>query len=170
MSGFNGDTKIIYSKVNHQTFMKSILFKDAFELLQKEENIEIFINNPYNLKRFWTSTGFKCSVASDWVEFVIEDFCNRVAWTKFKVTADHLLPILRNDILLDLPASYIKPNDKLLFDVSLYTMCEIDCSEILPLTIKDVIHSNNEEKCYTANISDKENPYFVLANGLISHK
>lgn len=170
MSGFNGDTKIIYSKVNHQTFMKSILFKDAFELLGKEENIEIFVNNLNNLNRVWTLTGFNCSVSKEWVEFVIEDFCNRAAWTKFKVTADHLLPILRNDILLDLPAQHLKPGDKLLFDVSLYTMCEIDCSEILPLTIKEIIYSNNEEECYTANISDKDNPYFVLANGLISHK
>ena len=170
MSGFNGDTKIIYSKVNQQTFMKSILFKDAFELLQKEENIEIFVNNPNNLKRMWTLTGFESSISKEWVEFIIEDFCNRAAWTKFKVTSDHLLPILRENILSDLLIQDVKPGDKLLFDVSLYTMCEIDCSEILPLTIKEIIYSNNEEKCYTANISNKENPYFVLSNGLISHK
>lgn len=170
MSGFNGDTKIIYSKVNHQTFMKSIIFKNAFDLLAKEENIEIFTHNPYNLKREWKVTEFECSVSKEWVEFVIEDFCNRAVWTKFKITSDHLLPVLRESILLDLPAKYIKKGDKLLFDVSLYTMCEIDCSDILHLTVNDVIYSNNEEKCYTAKVIDEESPYFVLANGLIVHK
>ena len=170
MSGFNGDTKIIYSKVNHQTFMKSIIFKDAFDLLVKEENIEIFTHNPYNLKRDWKVTEFESFISKEWVEFIIEDFCNRAAWTKFKVTSDHLLPILREDILLDLPAKYIKKYDKLLFDVSLYTVCEIDCSDILHLTVNDVIYSNNEEKCYTAKVIDEECPYFVLANGLIVHK
>lgn len=170
MSGFNGDTKIIYSKVNQQTFMKSILFKDAFDLLAREENIEIFTHNPYNLKRDWKVTEFECSVSKEWVEFVIEDFCNRAAWTKFKVTSDHLLPVLRDNILSDLLIQDVKPGDKLLFDVSLYTMCEIDCSDILHLTINDVIYSNNEEKSYTAKVVDEESPYFVLANGLIVYK
>ena len=170
MDGFNGDTKIIYSIANNNVFIKSLNFKDAFDKLVGKNDIEVFINNPYNGTRIWNLTKFYSFLSQEWFEFVIEGLCDRANWTKFKLTPNQTLPVLRDNILSDLPTRSIKPGDKLLFDASLYTMSEYDFSQIMPLTVKETVYKRYTENCYSAKVLNEENPYFVLANGLITHR
>ena len=85
------------------------------------------------------------------------------SFVSIKVTPDHVLPILRDDKVLDLKAKDITEDDLLLFDAR--------CWQYAPKYKKDRIFTgficNIEKDCF--NITEDSSPYFNLFNGLITH-
>ena len=166
---FDGKTRLMYSEPGSKYFERCISFKEAFDKYGESE-IEVLSYNPHTRLREWKRANLIKTNTSEWNELKLEGFDNRADWTKFKVTSDHVLPVNRDGNIIDLPVSEIIPGDKLLFDKAQFTLSETDFEEIIELTvIEKIISDSDNTDCYCVKIKDESNPYFVLANGLITH-
>ena len=166
---FDGKTRLMCSEPGSKYFEKCISFKDAFDKYGESE-IEVLSYNPHTRLREWKRANLIKTNTSEWNEFKLEGFDNRANWTKFKTTSDHVLPINRDGNIIDLPVSEIIPGDKLLFDKAQFTLSETDFEEIIELVVVEKIVSKSDNSdCYCVRVKDESNPYFVLANGLITH-
>lgn len=163
---FEGDVRMMYSKDGDNHFEKCEPIKDAYEK-NIGKVIKVLGYNPYTLKREWVRGKFIKTTSSELYKIVLKD--RSCDWTYMTVTADHIFPILRNGKTIDIEARYLTKTDKMLADRAQWNLSEDDYSEISYVDIQSIERIDDKIDVYCVELEDKESPYFVLSNGIITH-
>ena len=162
---FDKSTRIMYSTPNSNNFIKCAEIGEVYEE-HKDDIIEVLGYNPYTNKRKWVKGKFvkyKCN------ELYKLTFKDRADWTTITATHDHLFPISINGIYVDTYTSNLKVGDKLLADKAQWNLSTEDEKEIIEVEIASIEKITEEQDVYCVELLDKNSPYFVLSNGIITH-
>lgn len=162
---FDGDTRIMYSKVGASTFEKCEKISEVYDKC-KDNVIEVLSYNPYNNIRKWAKAKLIKTKATDLYKLT---FNNRAKQTEIIATHDHIFPILKNGNYVDVKTCGLEIGDKLLFDKAQWELDDKDYSEIIEVEIKNIERFYKEQDVFCLEMEDIESPYFVLSNGLITH-
>lgn len=154
---FDGDTRI---SINQDSVELSIKMSELYDKY-KDKEIEVFGHNPYNKEIKLKKARVIRRKTKVWYDINAKDF---IGGTSFRLTPDHILPVVRDGQLMDVMVKDLHLGDKLLKKAS---VCDKDYKEIEIYSIH--IEKADEDYCYCVEIEDEENQYFVLTNGLITH-
>ncbi len=159
---FDGKTRVSF---NDNGIEKSLTFSELYKKFGNKE-ISVYSQNPHT-----NFIGIKKgkvirTTASQWYSLKCEGEDLMI-----KLTEDHILPVLRDKRIVDVPVKDIVLGDKLLFN-SQTNYGTIAPNEPL-MAVREITEIKNEKAngdyCYCVEIEDEENPYFILSNGLITH-
>jgi anaerobic ribonucleoside-triphosphate reductase len=162
---FDKDTRIMYSVLGSEFYEKAVPIKDAYEK-HKDETIEVLEYNPYTKTRQWTKAKFVKAESSDLYKFT---FDGRADWTTITATHDHIFPVSTPEGYKDIKAEDIKVGDKLIADKAVWTLCEEDFEELIEIEVKSIEKVSEKQEVYCIKMENEDSPYFVLANGIVSH-
>lgn len=162
---FDKDTRIMYSVPGSGFYEKSVPIKDAYEK-HRDETIEVLEYNPYTKTRQWTKAKFVKSESSDLYKFT---FDGRADWTTIIATHDHIFPVSTPEGYKDIKAEDIKVGDKLIADKATWTLCKEDFEELIEIRVKSIERISEKQEVYCIKMENENSPYFVLANGIVSH-
>jgi ribonucleoside-triphosphate reductase len=85
------------------------------------------------------------------------------------VTHDHIFPLLIDDEYHDVEAKYLKVGDKLAADDAQWNLLNDDKENIINVEIASIEHIEDKTDVYCIQLENEDSPYFVLANGIITH-
>lgn len=163
---FDKDTRIMYSLKGSSQYEKCIPIGEAFDK-DHDKEIDVLGFNPYTKKREWVSGRFVKANSNNLYKIT---FKGRSDWTDIIATSDHIFPILKDGIVRDVRVEDLKPSDVLLADKSQWDLDERDTNEILYVEIGSIEKLEcNSTEVYCVELEDHTSPYFVLANGIITH-
>ena len=163
---FDKDTRIMYSLKGSSRYEKCISIGEAFDK-DHDKGIEVLGFNPYTKKREWVSGKFVKANSNNLYKIT---FKGRADWTDIRATSDHIFPILKDGIVRDVRVEDLKPSDVLLADKSQWDLDERDTNEIIYVEIGYIEKLEcNSTEVYCIELEDSNSPYFVLANGIITH-
>lgn len=154
---FDGDTRI---SINQDSVELSIKMSELYDKY-KDKEIEVFGHNPYNKEIKLKKARVIRRKTKVWYDINAKDF---IGGSSFRLTPDHILPVVRDGQLMDVMVKDLHLGDKLLKKVS---VCDKDYKEIEIYSIH--AEKVDEDYCYCIEIEDEQNQYFVLTNGLITH-
>lgn len=154
---FDGDTRI---SINQDSVELSIKMSELYDKY-KDKEIEVFGHNPYNKEIKLKKARVIRRKTKVWYDINAKDF---IGGSSFRLTPDHILPVVRDGQLMDVMVKDLHLGDKLLKKVS---VCDKDYKEIEIYSIHT--EKVDEDYCYCIEIEDEQNQYFVLTNGLITH-
>ena len=163
---FDKDIRIMYSLKGSSRYEKCIPIGEAFDKdYDKEINVLGF--NPYTKKREWVSGKFVKANSNNLYKITFKD---RADWANIIATSDHIFPILRNGEVKDINVEHLNLSDKLLADKNQWNLCDEDSNEISYIEIESIEKiSNKSTEVYCVELDNSNSPYFVLANGIITH-
>ena len=162
---FDKNTRIMYSTLGSGIFEKAVPIKDAYEK-HKDETVEVLEYNPYTKTRHWAKARFIKAESDNLYKFTFE---NRSDWTAIIATHDHIFPVNTIEGYKDIKAEEIKVGDKLLADKSVWTLSEEDFEELIEIEVKSIEKISEKQEVYCLKMEDEKSPYFVLANGIVTH-
>lgn len=152
---FSGDEKISYLVHDNNcqpegVFSKhNVRIEDAYD--EDHDNlISILSPNPKNIEDVSYRKG----------RLIKTETNSWVVINGIKMTPDHILPIVRDNNLIDAQTRHINVGDKLIY----FKNGKIEEAEV---RTKELILCESPEPCYCVEVVS--NPYFVLDNNLITH-
>lgn len=163
---FGGYTKVKYSVDGGKSY--SILPFEVAYAKDKDEHITIQGFNPYtNEVKLVTGKFVKASSSELYKITSIDGMHGR----SMIVTHDHLFPTLVNNTIFDVEAKNLRVGDKLLVDMNFIDRNLIDevDNEVSYAPIISIEKIESETEVYCVELDDRNSPYFVLANGIITH-
>lgn len=160
---FDGDTRVMYS-TDKDTFEKCEPISEAFAK-HNNETVDVLSFNPYTNKREWSKAKFVKATSDELYKIGFE----RPEWTEITATHDHIFTISINGEYKDVKVSELKVGDKLIADKAQWELSHEDYNEIIEVEIKTIEKIEGKQDVYCFEMEDIESPYFVLANGLITH-
>ena len=163
---FDKDTRIMYAINNDNHFEKCEPIGEAYNK-HKDDKIEVLGFNPYTGDRKWVSGKFVKAHSSNLYKIMFKD---RADWTSIIATHDHVFPVLTsNGCIIDVEADSLTINSKLLADKAQWNLEFEDSNEIVPVEIESIEKIEIPTDVYCIELDDHNSPYFVLANGIITH-
>lgn len=159
---FDGGTRISYSLVGKYVYEKNVTFEDAYNK-HKDESIEILGFNPYTNERKYVTGKLIKTNTTGLYNITLEG--NKV----ITCTHDHIFPVFDGVEVRDKYARDIALSDKLLVDRSIWDSNNDNYTKISFIKIESIEKSNVESDVYCIELDNKESPYFVLANGVVTH-
>ena len=160
---FGEDVRIMYS-TDSKHFEKCEKIGEAYRK-HSNEIIEVLSHNPYTLERSWSKAKFVKASSKHLYKISL----GRTNWTEMIVTHDHIFPIKRNDKIIDVKASELTETDELLVDKAQWNLEINDYLGISFIPIKSIEKIKEETDVYCLEMINKNSPYFVLSNGVITH-
>ena len=160
---FDTKTRVMYS-VDDKSYERCEEIGVAYDK-HKDESVEVLGYNPYTNKRKWVKGRFVKASSDNLFRLSFD----RADWTDVVATHDHIFPILTENGYKDICVEDIKVGDKLLADKAQWNLTEEDCREIITVEVKSIAKIEEKQDVYCFELEDKESPYFVLANGIITH-
>ena len=163
---FDRDVRIMYSLKGSSSYEKCISIGEAYDK-DHDKEIEVLGFNPYTNERKWVSGKFVKASSSNMYKITLND---RAVWTDVIATSDHILPILRDGEVKDITVADLRLSDKLLADKAQWYLDAEDYSDLEYVTIDSIVKINDKPtEVYCIELDDSTSPYFVLANGIITH-
>ena len=154
---FNGDTRVsLYVDGVEKSYTMEEIYKEC-----AGKKVEVFGHNPYNGKIEPKSARVIRRKTEIWYEINRKDF---IGDFEFKMTPDHILPVVRDGELIDLMVKDIHLGDKILQKEQIRDTVYKEI-EVKSISVERV----DEDYCYCVEIDDTDNQYFVLTNGVITH-
>lgn len=163
---FNKDTNIMYSIKGSSRFEKCMPIGEAFKR-DSDKQIEVLGFNPYTRERKWVSGKFVKASSNGLYKIKLKD--DRADWVTMVATHDHIFPVYSDNKIKDVYTKDLQLTDKLLADKSHYDLDSEDCNEIKFIEIESIEKVSSSEDVYCITLDDFTSPYFVLANGIITH-
>lgn len=162
---FDKDTKIMYS-TNEKHFEKCESIGEAYKK-HVNNKVDVLGYNPYTGDRKWVCGKFVKASANELYKIKLKD--DRPDWVTMITTHDHVFPVYRDNQIKDVCVKDLQLTDKLLADKSQYDLDSEDNSEIKFIEIDSIEKMESNEDVYCITLDDVTSPYFVLANGIITH-
>ena len=163
---FDKDTMIMYAVNGDNHFEKCESIGEAYNKY-KDDKIEVLGFNPYTGDRKWVSGKFIKAHSSDLYKITFKD---RASWTSVIATHDHAFPVLTsNGYIVDVEANSLTANSKLLADKAQFNLDSEDSNEMIQVEIESIEKIENPTEVYCIELDNHNSPYFVLANGVITH-
>ena len=163
---FDKDTRIMYAVNGNKSFEKCEPIGEAYNK-HKEDKIEVLGFNPYTGIRKWVTGKFVKAYSSDLYKITFKD---RLDWTSVIVTHDHIFPVITsNNLVIDVEAKNLTVKSKLLADKAQWNLEFEDSNEMVPVKIESIEKIDDPTDVYCIELDDHNSPYFVLANGVITH-
>lgn len=159
---FDGSTRISYSLVGKYVYEKNVTFEDAYSK-HKDESIEILGFNPYTNERKYVTGKLIKTNTTGLYNITLEG--NKI----ITCTHDHIFPVFDGVEVRDKYARDITLFDKLLVDRSIWDSNNDNYTKISFVKIESIEKSDIESDVYCIELDNKESPYFVLANGVVTH-
>lgn len=154
---FDGNTRI---SINQDSIEKSIKMSELYDRY-KDKEIEVFGHNPYNKEIKLKKARVIRRKTDVWYDINAKDF---IGESSFRLTSDHILPVIRDGELMDVMVKDLRLGDKILKKASVR---DEDYKEVEIYSIH--AEKVDEDYCYCVEIEDELNQYFVLTNGVITH-
>ena len=163
---FDKDTRIMYAVNGDNHFEKCEPIGEAYNK-HKDDKIEVLGFNPYTGDRKWVSGKFIKAHSYDLYKITLKDRSN---WTSIIATHDHVFPVLTsNGYIVDVEVKSLTVNSKLLADKVQFNLESEDSKEMVPVEIESIEKIASPIEVYCIELDDRNSPYFVLANGVITH-
>ena len=163
---FDKNTRIMYSKKGDKSFEKCISIEEAYNKDYNNE-VEVLGFNPYTKERKWVTGKFIKTKSSELYKISFKD---RDEWTSMTVTADHLFPIFTDNFyVVNVEAKNLHVGTKLIADKAQWDISGNDYNEMIPIEISSIEKIEQTTDVYCIELNDKNSPFFVLANGIITH-
>lgn len=163
---FDKDTRIMYSINDHNHFEKCEPIGEAYNK-HKDDKIEVLGFNPYTGIRKWVVGKFVKACSSDLYKITFKD---KLDWASVVATHDHIFPVITNNgCIVDVAVKDLTVNSKLLADKAQFNCESEDGNEMIPVEIESIEKIEVPTDVYCIELDDHNSPYFVLANGVITH-
>ena len=161
---FDKDTHIMYS-LDNNTFERCEPIGEAYAI-NGDKPIQVLGFNPYTKERKWVRGKFVKARSSELYRI---RFYGRSEWTVITATHDHIFPVVDNGDFVDTYTKNLKVGDRLLADKAQWNLDAEDSKDIEFVTIDSIEKISGDTEVYCIELDDKYSPYFVLANGIITH-
>lgn len=163
---FDKDTKIMYSVRGSTSFEKSVSIEDAYNKNHDKE-IEVLGFNPFTGERKWVTGKFIKATSSELYKISFKD---RAEWTTMTATSDHIFPMMTNSgYVVNVEAKDLLVGSKLVADRAQWDISDSDSQDMIAVEISSIEKIEKPTDVYCIELDDKNSPYFVLANGIITH-
>ena len=161
---FDKDTHIMYS-LDNTTFERCEPIGEAYTI-NGDKPIQVLGFNPYTKERKWVIGKFVKARSSELYRI---RFYGRSEWTTITATHDHIFPVVNNGDFVDTYTKNLKVGDRLLADKAQWYLDAEDSNDIEFVTIDSIEKISGDTEVYCIELDDNYSPYFVLANGIITH-
>ena len=163
---FDKNTKIMYSVKGSSSFEKCVSIGDAYNK-DGDKEIEVLGFNPFTGERKWVAGKFIKTTSSELYKISFKD---RAEWTTITATSDHIFPMMTNSgYVVNVEAKGLLVGSKLVADRAQWDPSENDSQDMITVEISSIEKIETPTDVYCIELDDKNSPYFVLANGIITH-